>query len=996
MDLSLEESVKVKVVLPFLYSLGFGEDELHFETSFTFKAGLFTYKTDTEEQCRTLSPRLDILVTRNGINLFIVEVKGDIVSISDKDVEQATSYARLLHPVTPFTIVTNGREFHLYDSLTRKEIEKGSFKVKDRYEVAISEEARYEALKHFIGYSKANVTAFCRQQVLEHMKPLIGSKEDLSKKYIPELHTRCHDLVAACRDLLQSDRALLPIYGDSGIGKTCSLCDFALQLLEDGHPVLFYRAREILSRLTCSIADDFNWGPFSTEQSDIQIIRRITDLFADAPLTICIDALDEWTLENRVDILDNFVRHAGSFRIKLLVTCTTHAWPPFLSQRGVPTHISAAIYRTANDESGYHLRSMTDEQYYHAIDKYRELYGFTGRFEDRVLRDGKRSPYLLRVFFEVAQKHKMKDLTFSRIEFFDAYYDQTLEKLNDRQIAAATLREVARCLLDNDRDHIDLDTIRGRLGLGVNEKLMPPLFDYNVLDLSTAGHSRTLSFYFPIFRDYVVAYHLLKLQDLPLRDYQAIVDQYSNNQIFQQALKLFYPMAPQEKQAAIDHQLRCNAAKYLRQYCDIIDTLFPNLKGAFAPNTSGEVGFIAEMSIKDRELTMYGFRALSQADTEQVKLIPVDRSAAKQSNLPYLHGAGGLHCTGSANGFKEINTLREVLIHEIEPQLRNIVRSGRLNESRNRYLLLEKLIATLAKYQGRHHNIVHPYRIADCLPISFGAIDRARRYEKATMAYRDQLIDAKRRTGEIKETWHGSCVSYSYSLTDADKKEIHDRAVLAANNNVDITSNVRYLDYDKADTAIVDAMRSLSALGIGSINEVILPRGDREWLGQGEWDHYSYNTLVATVERVYRLFLNEYKVLIETNFGRMANQFGLYSKMPLKCFVVLSSEGTGKSCSMDVYMTRKDDGDNEVVLIKGHEIGFDYRTMMLFYGGSEFRCESVRGSGLTNFIYGHHDYIDYPVDNRLMVLRNLVYDEIEGDMDKLINWIRSSYGVAAA
>lgn len=200
MDLSVEENVKVKAVLPFLCSLGFQADELHFEKSFTFRSGSSTYRTDTKKQCRTFSPRLDILVTRNGINLFIVEVKNDDVAISEKDVAQATSYALAVFPPAPFAIVTNGEEFHLYDSIKREEIKEGAFKIKDRYEVTISEEARYEALKHFIGYSKANVTTFCEQQVLEHMQPLLGSKTDLSKKYIPELHIPCQEFLVTCRN----------------------------------------------------------------------------------------------------------------------------------------------------------------------------------------------------------------------------------------------------------------------------------------------------------------------------------------------------------------------------------------------------------------------------------------------------------------------------------------------------------------------------------------------------------------------------------------------------------------------------------------------------------------------------------------------------------------------------------------------------------------------------------------------------------------------------
>jgi hypothetical protein len=588
----------------------------------------------------------------------------------------------------------------------------------------------------------------------------------------------------------------------------------------------------------------------------------------------------------------------------------------------------------------------------------------------------------------------MKDLTFSRIEFFDAYYRQTLEKLNDRETAGSTLREVARCLLENNREHVELDIAKRGIGLGVNEKLMPALFDYNVLDRSQAGPSETISFYFSIFRDYIVAYHVLKLQELPVPEYQGVVDRYSHNQIFQQALKLFYPMAERDKQDVIDHQLRQNAHKYLRQYRDMIDSLFPNLKKAFPPYTDKDIGFISEISVQDRRLTMYGFRALSKDDMEEVKFVPADRARAGLSNLPHLHGAGELHSIGSTNGFKgEMDILQEVLVHEIEPRLWDIVKSGRLDESRNFYLLLERLIATLAKYQAKHHRITHPDMIAGRLPISFSDIEWARRYQRAARVYRDELIAEKRRTGEIKEMWHGSMVSFVSHLTDADEKTIHDRARSAADSNIEVTSNVVYVELDKADESVMQTIRDLQAFGIDSITEVILPKTPWERLGQLEWSGYSYDALAAIAERAYRLFLNEYKLLIETNFRQMANEFTLYSKMPLRCFLVLRNKTEDGDYLMDVYKIRKDGGENEVIVAKADQIEFDDRAWTLSYCGIMHKCESMQGTSLHNFIYGRRDYMEYPVDYRLTGLRSRVYHEIDGDLNRVIKWIRERYGV---
>ncbi len=84
MKLSTEEDVKIKIVLDYLKSLGFKEDELSFEDSFLLYLGRSTYKIDTLEQRTKAQPRLDILVRRNNINLFVVEVKSDLITFFRK------------------------------------------------------------------------------------------------------------------------------------------------------------------------------------------------------------------------------------------------------------------------------------------------------------------------------------------------------------------------------------------------------------------------------------------------------------------------------------------------------------------------------------------------------------------------------------------------------------------------------------------------------------------------------------------------------------------------------------------------------------------------------------------------------------------------------------------------------------------------------------------------------------------------------------------------
>lgn len=109
-----EEEIRGKLLLPYLKDLGFDESEVSLEYNFKIRLG---------KTVRPINGRSDILCKRNGINLFIVELKNDSISIDQNDIEQGISYARTLEDnIAPFTIVTNGKDTKIFDSVSKKEL----------------------------------------------------------------------------------------------------------------------------------------------------------------------------------------------------------------------------------------------------------------------------------------------------------------------------------------------------------------------------------------------------------------------------------------------------------------------------------------------------------------------------------------------------------------------------------------------------------------------------------------------------------------------------------------------------------------------------------------------------------------------------------------------------------------------------------------------------------------------------------------------------------
>ena len=117
-----EETVKNNVIIPFLQQIGFAPNELEFENNFKIQLGRGVYNVKGE-QSKEANGRLDILCKRDGKNLFVIELKAEGIELTDDDKKQGISYARLLDPIAPYGLLSNGDESILYETITGEKVE---------------------------------------------------------------------------------------------------------------------------------------------------------------------------------------------------------------------------------------------------------------------------------------------------------------------------------------------------------------------------------------------------------------------------------------------------------------------------------------------------------------------------------------------------------------------------------------------------------------------------------------------------------------------------------------------------------------------------------------------------------------------------------------------------------------------------------------------------------------------------------------------------------
>ncbi len=728
-----EEDIKVKLILPFLKSLGFSEDELGFEKSFFIRLPKDLHEIDTQAQIKTARPRLDILVTRDGKNLFVIEVKTDSKKLTDDDKEQAVCYARLVHPIAPVSIVTNGKSTKMYKTIDKVEVQWDKEKILG-YECGEDLEQIYEeALEYFIGYSSDNIREFCNQQIQEGMNTLLGSKSQPHKKFIPELYIASQKLRENFDNFLKSEKSVFSLVGDSGSSKTCSMCGLARDLNRRS-PVFFYRAPELTKSIAASIADDFNWA-FSPQYSEIPLLKKVCKIFKEHQFLVFIDGVDEWSNQEKVEILGEFVKHIKGKNIKLIISCKAGQWDLFLNKNGIPTYLSDHVYSVKNQFSGFPVEPFEESEFLKLIDLYRSFYDFHGLFEDEVLGECRQSPFLLRIFFEVARNAKCEHLTFSIREFYDEYYKCVLLRIHkaDRGAAERILNIIANLQFAENEDPILEEIIRKKLGLAVHESLLPTLFEANILERSRVGHEYRISFYFKKLRDYVIAFHAEKWDIQSIEEFRKSWNQSIWLNVKLDAVVLFYQLANLDKKWVLDRPSREKADLYLSYYTELTSKQFRNFRHQFLPWTFGDIGFLGILDIQNQEIKAYGFRKIKEGD-DPIKFVPdlVWNREKYSNNLAYILGLEVLkHPFPGA----EVNNIRaKVLENEIRPQLTEIVRYGLLNEENCFYLSLEKALGLIVRLQRTQHGIEDIGKLTTYLPIDINKVEYELRKAKALHA----------------------------------------------------------------------------------------------------------------------------------------------------------------------------------------------------------------------------------------------------------------------
>ncbi len=481
-----EEDIRIAVV-KYFQELGFELDEMRAETRFTIRLGhnelpIGGQKISQRDQ---VTGRSDLLLTRHGRALAIVETKAPGHALNEKDALQALSYARLLFEMAPFAIVTNGCETRVYDTFasTPTTLEASIDSVWSKHgqhPPSISEDIRLEAAKTLIGVNPRTLQLFCQKQVAQATEDIKGGPHE-AKVYIPDVYVPRHIVKKASNDWLATEMPCFAVVAESGIGKTNFMCATAEELAVDCY-VLFYSALRLAGSLQDAICNDFVWE-FHRERGLAYIVDRFAAIARESnrQFLIFVDGLDEFPGNQRQfknELLDLVSRLRGS-PIRLCLSCKSFDWESFVLENGRSyNRLATSVYSPQSQEGdpsfqpghsprsrnvGIWLEMYTDEELDATFLKYKDVYSLQGTLRETT-RDECRYPLTLRLLAEVwSERDSELPPIISQREVFDEYWALQMHKVQQPLVAERWLTTLARLTVESGERQIAQSTLLAQL-----------------------------------------------------------------------------------------------------------------------------------------------------------------------------------------------------------------------------------------------------------------------------------------------------------------------------------------------------------------------------------------------------------------------------------------------------------------------------------------------------------------------------------------------------
>lgn len=292
-DLESRISNAIRTVAPWISA-----EDLRHQLTFSFQLGHKPVPVDGRRASRRQG-RLDILIEHKGKHLAILELKEPGRALTQDDVAQGLSYARVLHPRPPIVVVANGDGATAYATESGEPLSHG---VPDEAAVTRLFEAAsklaagrlQDALATLMGPSSDVWVGAVRAATAATLDAMTGDWDDPYAPFQRKLHFP-RTATGAAIDALRGSRRVVVVQGEPLVGKSHVLREVATRCVAaDDLVILFVEAhggaaRGIVSEIARLLGDALGW-PIKEEEVR-PWLQRIAKT-GGRKLVVAVDGLD--------------------------------------------------------------------------------------------------------------------------------------------------------------------------------------------------------------------------------------------------------------------------------------------------------------------------------------------------------------------------------------------------------------------------------------------------------------------------------------------------------------------------------------------------------------------------------------------------------------------------------------------------------------------------------------------------------------------------------
>lgn len=421
---------EVKRIFPTL-----GRMNISHQTSFSITLGRKTYKVNGKENYKAYG-RLDALIKIDDKPFLLMELKKPDLKLSKDDKEQGISYARLLTPMPPLVVITNGMDCEFYTTIDSQEWVPNN--IDEEAVKAIFENAAECAVKDIDDSAKfllGKQPEIWKKIIEEYTKNIIedisGSLTDSTKPLINGLSIK-RSIAGKLLNAIKKRKELVVLLGAPLSGKTNVINQICIKSHENNIIPLYVEAGSLDYGIIQHLANQLAKNLFRVTTGD-QIRQWLLSNFQNSTknrFLIIIDGLSANTNDQIKADINELIDLSDGKRFSLLLAMDENTFNLLSTSAGRST-----LSLFGRKASAVKLEPLSDYEMTQALKDLKNKYNIS--FNNGVFYNTEyRQPRMIRILASYGEKTDLgKELDKPNIPLTTTHRLQSVSSIDVLQIA---------------------------------------------------------------------------------------------------------------------------------------------------------------------------------------------------------------------------------------------------------------------------------------------------------------------------------------------------------------------------------------------------------------------------------------------------------------------------------------------------------------------------------------------------------------------------------